>query len=123
MGSPVVHFEVLGGDSELLQSFYSELFDWEIDASNPMNYGLVPREGNTTTDGIGIGGGIGTGMEGYPGHVSFYVGVPDLEAALAKAETLGGRRLMGPMQVTGDVEIAMFADPEGHVIGLSRLDA
>ena len=37
MGQPVVHFEVVGKDGAALQSFYSELFGWEIDANNPMN--------------------------------------------------------------------------------------
>ena len=61
-----------------------------------MDYGLVAREGNTDPDGVGIGGGVGQGPEGYSGHVTFYVGVPDVEEALAKAESLGGKRIMGP---------------------------
>ena len=36
------------------------------------------------------------GPEGYGGHVTFYIEVPDVEAALAKAEELGGSRIMGP---------------------------
>ena len=120
MGHPVVHFEVIGKDGPALQRYYAELFGWEIDASNPMNYGIVAREGNTNADGAGIGGGVGVGPEGYEGHVTFYVEVPDGEAALVEAERLGGRRLMGPDKVTDEVEIGMFADPEGHVIGLMR---
>jgi predicted enzyme related to lactoylglutathione lyase len=76
-----------------------------------------------TPDGAGIGGGIGAGPEGYPGHVTFYIGVPDVEAALAKAESLGGARVMGPEQVTDDVEIGLFNDPEGHMVGVVRADA
>ena len=59
-----MHFEVIGKDGEKLQSFYSELFGWEIDADNPMNYGIVQRDGNTTDEGIGIGGGIAGGTGG-----------------------------------------------------------
>ena len=59
MGQPVVHFEVVGKDAKKLQSYYSELFGWQIDSDNPMNYGMVTREGNTAPDGMGIGGGIG----------------------------------------------------------------
>ena len=44
MGQPVVHFEVIGKDGEKLRSYYSERFDWEINADNEMNYGLVDRE-------------------------------------------------------------------------------
>ena len=120
MGQPVTHFEIMGRDSEKLRGYYSELFGWEIDANNPQNYGLVQREGNTNADGIGIGGGIGGGIEGYDGHVTFYVEVPDVEAALAKAESLGGSRMMGPDKVMDQVEIGLLQDPEGHTIGVVR---
>jgi uncharacterized protein len=120
MGQPVVHFEIVGSDAQALQRYYSELFDWRFDADNPMNYGIVQREENLAADGVGIGGGVGTGPEGYPGHVTFYVGVPDVEAALAKAESLGGTRMMGPDKVTEGVEIGLFNDPEGHTIGVIK---
>jgi uncharacterized protein len=118
MGQPVVHFEIVGADGEKLQSYYSELFGWEIDANNPMKYGIVARDGNLNKDGVGIGGGVGTGPEGYPGHVTFYVEVPDVEAALAKAESLGGTRTMGPDEIMDGLVIGLFTDPEGHVIGV-----
>jgi len=115
MGQPVVHFEVIGEDGDKLRSFYSDLFEWKINADNPMNYGTVDREGNLNPDGIGIGGGI-AGYKETPSHVTFYVEVPDVEAALAKAENLGGSRVMGPDEVTEGVEIGLFTDPEGQVI-------
>jgi predicted enzyme related to lactoylglutathione lyase len=118
MGQAVVHFEIAGKDPEKLQSYFSELFGWDIDADNEFKYGIVQREGNTTSDGIGIGGGISGGPEGYEGHVTFYVEVPDVEAALAKAESLGGTRVMGPDDVMENLTIGLFTDPEGHVIGL-----
>ena len=118
MGQPVVHFEVIGKDGKKLQSYYSELFGWEISADNPMNYGIVQREGNTNPDGVGIGGGVGAGPEGYDGHVTFYVEVPDVEAALAKAESLGGKRQMGPEQMMEGLWIGLFTDPEGHQVGV-----
>ncbi|MDQ3866782.1 MAG: VOC family protein [Actinomycetota bacterium] len=120
MGQPVVHFEIVGKDADTLQRYYSDLFGWDVDASNPMRYGMVAREGNTNANGIGIGGGIAAGPEGYGGHVTFYVEVPDVEAALAKAESLGGSRMMGPETVMDGVEIGLFNDPEGHVVGVVR---
>jgi predicted enzyme related to lactoylglutathione lyase len=120
MGQPVVHFEIVGKDADKLKSYYSDLFGWEFDSDNPMNYGVVQRDGNTNADGVGIGGGVGTGPEGYPGHVTFYIEVPDVEAALAKAESLGGSRMMGPDKVMEGLEIGLFNDPEGHVIGLVK---
>jgi len=120
MGQPVVHFEVIGKDADKLQSYYAELFGWEINADNPMKYGMVARDDNTGADGVGIGGGVGTGPPGYEGHVTFYVAVPDVEAALAKAEELGGTRVMGPEKVMDTVELGLFNDPEGHVIGVVK---
>jgi uncharacterized protein len=120
MGQPVVHFEVVGKDGAALRSYYSDLFGWQIDADNPMNYGIVQRDGNVSADGAGIGGGIGQVPGGYIGHVTFYVGVPDVEAALAKAESLGGTRVMGPEQIMETVELGQFTDPEGHLIGVVK---
>jgi predicted enzyme related to lactoylglutathione lyase len=118
MGQPVVHFEVIGRDGAALQSFYSGLFGWQIDTKNPLGYGMVGREGNVTADGVGIGGGVAQGPDGYEGHVTFYVEVPDVEEALATAERLGGHRLMGPDEPMPGLVLGHFTDPEGHLIGV-----
>ena len=119
MGQPVTHFEIIGKDGDKLRSYYSELFGWEIDADNPMNYGMVARDGNTNAEGAGIGGGVGQASEGSDGHVTFYVEVPDVEAALVQAESLGGTRVWGPDAVPGGgPTIGHFKDPEGHTLGL-----
>ncbi len=120
MGQPVVHFEIIGKDADTLHAYYSELFGWKISADNPMKYGTVLREDNVSAAGIGIGGGIGGGPEGYDGHVTVYVEVPDVEAALAKAEALGGTRMMGPEKPMEGVEIGLFTDPEGHTVGVVK---
>ena len=120
MGQPVVHFEITGRDGPKLHSFYSQLFGWEIDANNPMNYGIVQREGNLNGDGIGIGGGIAQGPEGYPGHVTVYIEVPNVEESLAKAESMGGTRMMGPEEVMPGLIIGLFNDPEAHVVGVMK---
>src|SRR5919106_4908900 len=119
MGQPVVHFEVIGKDGEKLQKYFSDLFGWEIQADNPMSYGIVGREDNLNADGVGIGGGVGPAPGGHDGHLTFYVEVPDVEATLAKAESLGGTRLMGPDEIPGmDLVLGQFTDPEGHLIGV-----
>ncbi|HEY5054050.1 MAG TPA: VOC family protein [Solirubrobacterales bacterium] len=123
MGQPVVHFEVIGKDGAATKAYYAEMFGWEINSDNPMNYGLVQREGNITPDGVGIGGGIGGGPDGYEGHVTFYVEVPDVEAALAKAESLGGSREMGPESIMEDsLVLGHFKDPEGLLVGVVKFN-
>lgn len=125
MPQPVVHFEIIGNDPERLRRYYRELFGWRFDTSGPVaeavsqsgNYGFV--DPGTTGDGVGIPGGVGGGP-GYDSHVIFYVGVPDVEAALQEAERLGGTRRMGPEQAPGtDLVVGHFTDPEGHLIGVA----
>jgi predicted enzyme related to lactoylglutathione lyase len=124
MGQPVIHFEIIGTNPEGLRSYYSALFGWEFDTSSPVsaavseptNYGFV--EQSTTSEGIGIPGGVGGGA-GYDGRAIFYVGVPDIEAALQKAESLGGTRKMGPDQAPTGLVVGHFTDPEGNLIGLA----
>ena len=120
MGQPVVHFEVVGKDAEKLRSFYSDLAGWNFDVfeGGPTDYGVVPRDGNTNSEGVGIGGGVGNGPEGYEGHVTFYIEVPDVGEALERVEKLGGTKMMGPDSPMEGLTIGLFNDPEGHLIGL-----
>jgi predicted enzyme related to lactoylglutathione lyase len=111
MSQPVVHFEIVGKDGKALQDYYGALFDWKINADNPMNYGMVePAQG-------GIAGGVGPSPD-TQSHVTFYVQVPDLQAALDKAEKLGGKTVVGVTEIPNMVTFALLADPEGHVVGL-----
>lgn len=113
MTHAVTHFEVTGKDLDKLQSFYSELFGWKTQKlPGEIPYAMVEKQGN------GIGGGIGQAQNGQ-GHVTFYVGADDPQAILDKAEQLGGRTVM-PVTELPEVTIALFADPEGHVIGLAK---
>ena len=113
MAQPVVHFEVIGQDPDKLRDYFGRLFGWEW--AEPMG----PQSYSTITNADGVGGGVGGGPEGYSGHVTFYVQVPDVEAALARAESLGGTRMMGPDEVPGaGIVIGLLNDPEGHVVGV-----
>jgi predicted enzyme related to lactoylglutathione lyase len=120
VGAPIVHFEITGTDGATLSKFYSELFGWNVNADNPMNYGIVDRSENLNADGIGIGGGISSLPPGMTGYITVYAEVPDVEAALQKAESLGAQRLMGPEQVAEGVQIGMFSDPEGRPFGVIK---
>jgi predicted enzyme related to lactoylglutathione lyase len=112
MANPVTHFEIHGNDGKKAQDFYASVFGWSIDANNPMNYGIVSR------DGEGIGGGIAQAME--KPMVTIYVEVPDLDAALAKVQANGGSTVLPPADVPGGPRLAQFADPDGNVIGLTQ---
>ena len=117
MGRAVVHFEIVGNDADALRAYYGELFGWEYDVQQPFDYGLVDKESVTNSDGVGIGGGVGN-SGGHGSQVTFYVEVPDVEAALAQAEALGGSRIMGPETLMPGVTLGQLRDPQGNVIGV-----
>jgi hypothetical protein len=124
MANPVVHFEIIGKDPELLRGYFGELFGWSFDTSSPVaeavsepsNYGFVDRV--TTPDGTGIPGGVGGGAA-YQGRAMFYVGVDNVEAALREAERLGGKRQLGPERAPTGLVVGHFTDPEGNLIGVA----
>jgi uncharacterized protein len=124
MGQPVIHCEIIGRNPEGLRGYYGDLFGWEFDTSSPVsdavseptNYGFVQR--STTSDGVGIPSGVGGGSEHKPRAI-FYVGVPDVEAALQLAERLGGTRTLGPDRAPTGLVVGHFTDPEGNLVGLA----
>lgn len=112
MSHPVVHFEISGNDLGKLQQFYTDVFGWNAQkVPGDVPYVMVEKE-----DG-GIGGGIGQAPDGN-GHVTFYVGTDDPQATLDKVEKAGGKTIL-PITELPQVTIALFADPEGHVVGLA----
>lgn len=112
-GEPVDWFEVIGSDAERTRSFYSELFDWEVDDNVP--YAMVD-----TGAGRGAAGGIGASQDGTT-WATVYARVDDVERYLERAEGLGGRRLHGPMDVGDNTITGIFRDPVDNVFGLYHL--
>jgi uncharacterized protein len=114
MGNKVVHFEMAGGDGKQLQEFYGKAFGWNIDADNPMNYGMV------NADDAGVAGGVSpAGPEG-DSHLTVYIEVDDLQKALDEIEKLGGKTVNPPMEVPGGPTLAHFSDPAGNFVGLVK---
>jgi predicted enzyme related to lactoylglutathione lyase len=111
---PVVWFEVIGNDGDALCDFYRSLFGWKIDADNPMKYGTVDTSGAEK----GIPGGVGQTKAPEQPRVTFYVETPDLADTLAKAGKLGAKTVLPPTAIGDGTKIALFADPQGHIIGL-----
>ena len=115
--SSPVHFEVVGkGCREALTPLYTDLFGLEGLQSTRTLWVTRPgrerRIRHRRRHRPGTDGG---------GHVTFYVLTPDPQATLDKAVELGGRVVM-PVTELPQVTIALFADPEGHVVGISKGD-
>ena len=115
MANPVTWFEIIGKDALKLQKFYGDVFDWQLSPPAPDlgNYSMLDNEGR------GIDGGIGGGEDGA-GRVTIYIEVDDPQAYLDKVARAGGATVMPVTQVMEGVCIAMFTDPEGHIVGLLK---
>jgi predicted enzyme related to lactoylglutathione lyase len=111
MGNAVVHFEFTTTDPEALGNFYAEVLGWHTQ-SIPGDYVMID-----THSGRGINGGIGKGDTNI---ATVYVEVDDLEPALEKIESLGGKTETPPVVMPGVVSFAKFTDPSGNVVGLVK---
>ncbi len=110
MAHPVVHFEIGCSNSAKTEEFYAKLFDWQISHSGPA--AMI----DTGVKGA-IDGHI-TSLGHEPQHyITFYVEVDDLKGYLNKAQALGGKTLVPPIDLsTGS--FAWFADLDGNIVGL-----
>jgi uncharacterized protein len=112
MAHPVIHAEIRSGDPDAAREFYAELFGWTY------SDGAFP--GYTFVD-TGAEGAIPTAigpLQGGAEAVLFFVGVEDVEATLARAVELGGRTIQPAQQVPG-VTFGVFADAQGHHVGVA----
>lgn len=114
MGQPVVHWEFWSEDPEKISGFYKTVFDWEIRHIPEMNYHLVETGGKG-----GINGGIMKPQKGpWPGKMSLYIDVDDLDVFGKKIMQAGGKIVVDKMDVPGVGQFSLFEDPDGRVVGM-----
>jgi uncharacterized protein len=112
-GVAVDWFEVLGGDAARTQRFYRELLGWTVADADFPGYQLVDTQAGKGAVAGGLGGGARHGT-----WATVYANVPDVEAALARAEQLGGSRVYGPDRVDDHMRTGALRDPAGNVFGV-----
>ena len=121
MSGRIVHFEIPFDDGDRARAFYRDAFDWNIMEIPEMGYtmvstGPVSEQGAPTEPGYVNGGMLR--RETPVGSPVLTVDCDDIEAALAKVETLGGSRVTGKQPVAEMGWSAYFKDSEGNLMGL-----
>lgn len=114
MSHPIVHAEIRSSDPDATRAFFGDLFGWTYPTE-----GAFP--GYTFVE-TGVPGALYTAispLQGASDLVTFFVGVDDLDAAITRTTSLGGRVVQEPVTVPG-VSFALIADPQGHVVGLAQ---
>jgi uncharacterized protein len=115
MSNPFVHVELSTTDLDKAKSFYQSLFDWQLkdeDMGGGMSYTMI-------SVGEGTGGGMMKQMvPGAPSAWLAYVLVDDIQAATAKAKSLGATIMRDVMEVMDAGWLSIIVDPTGACLGL-----
>lgn len=115
MGNPVTQFQIISKTPEETARFYAALFDWKIDADNPMGYRRID-----TGSPKGIQGGIWPAPPQAPTFVQLFVTVADVKQAVARAIELGAKVIIPPTQLPEGEEMAVLHDPQGMSFAVWR---
>ena len=104
MSNRIIHFEIMGSDAGKSQKFYADMFGWKLGEPAPELGNYAMADSSTA----GLSGGIGCEGPGGRVRTTFYVDVPDLQAALDRA-------------IPGtSISLAQFTDPDGNLVGLVK---
>lgn len=99
-------------DAAGAKTFYSELLGWtwlDIPMGEQGSYHIASLRGQDVAAMYLIGG----PMAGMPPAWISYVAVASVDDAIAKAESLGGTKVMGPHEAMEHGRLAMLRDPSG----------
>ena len=108
MANPIVFFDIAGPDDAVLREFYARVFDWQSDAGGQLSVPIMSP--------------IDTAIRKDPAEKRLYVGVSDVNAALADIEAAGGSVDVPRFEVPGVVVLGLFRDPAGNPMGLVEMD-
>lgn len=119
-GHFICHVDISTKNQEESGKFYESLFGWKITPIPQFNY-------TTFATGEGPGGGfmqIDQGMtadgqaSASTGQVLVYVSTDDIDASLAKAESLGGKTVVPKTEIPTVGWFGIFTDPAGNQLAL-----
>ncbi len=108
MSNPVLRWQIVTKDPERHSSFYRDVFGWEIDADNALNY----RQARSGNDG-GIDGGFWPSPSDGPSFVQLFIEVDDVDAAISRATDHGAEVIMAPQHLPEGEVMAILVDSEG----------
>jgi predicted enzyme related to lactoylglutathione lyase len=117
--SKIVHFEIPVDDVTRATRFYRDALHWDIVSFGDEPYWLV-RAG--ADDEPGANGALLLRDELHRSPI-VTAGVDDMDAALLRVESSGGKMLQGKLPIPSVGWSAYVADSEGNTIGLLQQDA
>src|SRR6202165_3733224 len=102
-------------DPEGARKFYSAVFGWKVEVNPDPQYGGYALAKISGKDVAGIGP---KQMEQAPTAWTVYIGSPDVEDTVKKAQAAGGSVVVQTMAVGDQGKMAIIQDPSGAMIGI-----
>jgi predicted enzyme related to lactoylglutathione lyase len=122
MNGKVVHFEVPATRLKRAQSFYKDVFGWQIMEMPEFNYTMV---GTTPSDKNGVPTEVGAINGGMMKKTTRFkcpiitIQVDDIDAALKEVAEHGGKAAVKKTEIGQNMGFtAYFKDTEGNLMGL-----
>ncbi len=109
-----VWYDLMTSDQKKSEAFYTKVAGWgTMPWDGPMPYTMW------TVDGTPIGGSMALPPgAGAPPHWLGYVAVPDVDASVKQAVSLGATKMHGPEDIPKVGRYAILSDPQGAVFSL-----
>ncbi len=114
MANPLCHFELMSSDPAKCRDFYGAVFDWTFDDSSMPGYALI-HTGQEPTGGV-----FAKPPQAPQPCLNVYFTVTDIDDTLNRATSHGGTVIVPKTPIPGVGHFAMFADPEGIVVGVMQ---
>jgi predicted enzyme related to lactoylglutathione lyase len=115
---PIVHLEIPAKDAAAAGKFYGEVFGWKIETDSMYNYTQFQAEGGPGGAFVGLSGATANNPAYKPDSLLVYISTDDIDATLAKIESLGGKTLMPKTEIPHVGWWAAFTDPTGNRVAL-----
>jgi predicted enzyme related to lactoylglutathione lyase len=123
--NPVVHFEMPAEDRKRMVNFYSTVFGWQTQQLGPDmgEYVMVTTTESDETGRPKMGGAINGGFyqkteDPISNQPSVVIAVDDINDAVKKIKSAGGKVLNEPMDIPGVGSYASFLDTEGNRVSV-----
>ncbi len=112
---PIIHIEIPTASSKQSAEFYKNVFNWQIQVDEGMDYTMFAAEG-------GPGGGFTPVQDDNPvNNVMLYIDTPNMKESLEQIKANGGKVLMESMEIPTVGTMAIFSDPTGNHLALIQM--
>lgn len=115
---PIVHIEIPAQNAEAAGKFFGDLFGWKIDIDTMYNYVQFQAEGGPGGAFVELSESTANNPAYKPDSLLVYVSTDDIDATLAKVESLGGKTLMPKTEIPNVGWWGVFSDPSGNRLAL-----